>query len=349
MNSGFCLSGYFSKYSSCLELQKFCNFVGQGMKTAKLKAVIGNLSERELRLIIINLYKAIPKRLKDEKSIDSLITHPESFITHRRRKEKEIPDIEELQDETKQFITYAYNQYYFAPNQFVHKRERPKWRFIARRLYKSLISAASVEENLPVAARLLEKLYIMLCYSCRYVLFSAYDSFNSVGISQADFFEGVLNLKYKAEKPEEFVESAIRLMINNGLNRYTLYEDLMDVVLKMLKTPDLKNIAIEKCNQIRRKLQSKPHKISAYQYNKMLANLAIMGFLCYVRLYEYQEGIDYFKKEHKEKDEEIKLYILLRLLKRRELSKYWKQEYELAVKNGIRPRKELQEEYKSKP
>src|SRR5206468_39918 len=86
------------------------------------------------------------------------------------------------------------NDYYCIPNSVVPKRERSQWRFTVLRLFKNINHAATREANVAKAAELLEKLYVMLCYSCRYTLFSAYDSFQSVGVSQEDFFRVVPQL-----------------------------------------------------------------------------------------------------------------------------------------------------------
>ena len=100
-----------------------------------------------------------------------------------------MPDIEALAFETEEFVRNPYSQYYYIPNSVVPKRERPQWRFTALRLFKQINHAVTIEANVARAAALLEKLYVMLCYSCRYILFSGYDSFQSVGIAQEDFFQ----------------------------------------------------------------------------------------------------------------------------------------------------------------
>ncbi len=319
------------------------------MKVEELKGVIKDLTSEELRVIIIEIYKAIPKRLKEEKSIDFIIQHPQVANIKKEGAKANIPNLAEIEFKAEEFIEYAYKQYYFIPNQYVHKKDRPKWRFIAKQLYKSLIAYSSNKEDLPDATKLLEKLYTMLCYSCSYVLFNCYDPFDSIQITQTDFFETVISLKYRAEKIEQFIEGGIYLMINNSLNRNTLYEDLMEIILKFLKTPDLKDMAIAKCDQIRKELQDKPPQKgdNIYHLETKLQNLAIMGFLCHLSLYQPQEAIDYFKRYYKEKDNEITLYVLLRLLKKMGLNTFWKQEYELAIKNGIKPREALRKEYES--
>jgi len=156
------------------------------MRIAEVRTLLEKYSEQQLRLIIAEMYKAIPKAIKEDKDIDGILTNPDELTPSKARKKEQpsVPDIETLQYETEQFIEYAYNQYYFAPNTIIPKGQRPKWRFISKRLYKALLAAAASEEHLPLASDLLTQLYVMLCYSCSYTLFSAYDSFQSVGIER---------------------------------------------------------------------------------------------------------------------------------------------------------------------
>jgi hypothetical protein len=115
-----------------------------------------------------------------------------------------VPDIGALASETERFVSNAYNDYYCIPNSVVPKRERSQWRFTVLRLFKNINHAATREATVAKAAELLEKLYVMLCYSCRYTLFSAYDSFQSVGVSQEDFFRAVVRPKRRHENPLSF-------------------------------------------------------------------------------------------------------------------------------------------------
>jgi len=220
------------------------------MKISEVRNIIEKYPENKLRAIITQLYKAIPKALREENDIDGILKDPNNSIQSRlKTKQGNIPDIELLRAEIDRFIDNAYKQNYFAPNRFVSKRDRPKWRFIVKRLYKDLLAAAN-ENNVHEAAQLLERLYQLLCYSCQYILFSAYDSFQSAGIEQEEFFRRVLALKYQYEDKNTFIENALLSMVKNSLNRYTLREDLMGVILEFIRTPDLKEMTIAKCSEL---------------------------------------------------------------------------------------------------
>ncbi len=58
-------------------------------------------------------------------------------------------------------------------------------------------------------------------------------------------------------------------MNNNTLNRDTLYSDLMEVIFSFLKTTDMKEMTIEKCNELitETKQESATQNKKQYSYN----------------------------------------------------------------------------------
>jgi hypothetical protein len=322
------------------------------MKIAEVKTILEKYSQKQLKVIITQLYKAIPKAVKEANDIDSLLQDPDSFLRSKSiPREKEIPDIDLLHYDTEEFIEDAYHQYYFIPNQFISKRDRPKWRFIVKRLYKDLLAAASDKENLPEAAQLFEKLYQLLCYACSYILFSGDDPFQSVGIQQKEFFHRILTLKFQYEEKYTCIKNALLLLINNSHGSGALSEDLMQVLMEFLKTPDLKELAISGCNELIETVKKEPPpKKTDFRSNdkkkEKLKNLAEMGFLCYAQLYEYEKAIQYFKQYYAENIGETALYVLLRLLFNLRQKDYFLQEYEKALKNGIAPWESLEKTYR---
>ena len=91
-------------------------------------------------------------------------------------------NINELKQEIEIFIDYAYKQYYFAPNNFVHKKERPKWRFKVKAYIKELQEVSIHSAEGKIATTLLQNIYKMLSYACAYYIFNTDNPFRSVGI-----------------------------------------------------------------------------------------------------------------------------------------------------------------------
>jgi hypothetical protein len=101
------------------------------------------------------------RALKEERDIDALVRCPDAQEIKRvKSSKKDDLDFDSVADEASTFIDYALRQYYFAPNMYVPKRERPKWRFIAKRLYRNLVPCAADPENLEEAADLVEELFV---------------------------------------------------------------------------------------------------------------------------------------------------------------------------------------------
>jgi len=317
------------------------------LKINELRQLIEKYPAEELRLIIPELYKAVPKAKIQERNIDDFIKNPRLTRNRSKSTNKEIRDINLIKNEVEQFLEYAYNQYYFAPNRFVHKKDRPKWRFIVKRFYKELSQASGNDEQyLPIASELLEKIYVMLCYSCSYIIFNSFDSFESIRITQEDFYRQVLSLKFQIESKKQFIKNAVELIINNSVNRYTLYSDLMNVFLEFLKTPDLKEMAIETCkimeDEIKRDLKNNDYDYDTTNKYNCLVEIV---FRIYVQLQEVETAIDHFKEKYIERNREIKFYILSHLLLEFELENYFIKEYEIFIKKGIEPRDRLKELY----
>ena len=324
------------------------------MKVAELNKTIGGYRTEQLRRLLVEMYKAMPKRVKEDHGIDDMICSPAS--KRNNRKSEVVPDIGALASETERFVSNAYNDYYCIPNSVVPKRERSQWRFTVLRLFKNINHAATREANVAKAAELLEKLYVMLCYSCRYTLFSAYDSFQSVGVSQEDFFRAVLRHKRRHENPRDFVRNSIELALKHDLNRYTLYDDLLEAIVAFLDTPDLKEIAIATCDEMwsrastdnaypRSASKSYEDRSIEYQRREFLQNLARLGFLCHMALCEYEEAVEYFHKHYVREEPEIALYVLLNMIDRHQQWDLCAKTYEQAIRSKIRPRSELKTRY----
>jgi hypothetical protein len=322
------------------------------MKIAEVRMIIDSYSADQLKTVITELYKAIPKAVKEEEHIDEILKEPDSVNTRKTQaRQEKTPDIDDLENEADLFIENATCQYYLIPNKIVPKHERPKWRFVAKRLYKAILLAAGPEENRAQSARLLEKLYILLCDSCEYTLFNAYDSFQSVGIEQTEFFHKVLFLRSQCSESSSFIRGAILLIINHALNRYTLYDDLIMVFMEFLKTPDLREMTITTCDEIRESIKKEPQSKKQsmhqkdYKKEEKLNNLALTGFYCHAHLFEYEKAVDYFKKYYEAGDAEVLLYILLKHLYYLDQKKLIVEEYNKAINRGIKPRDTLVKVY----
>jgi hypothetical protein len=326
------------------------------MLVSELRALLKKYNEEDLRLLISEMYKAMPKKLREEKEIDALLqdVHLQLRLKRVDRVRNRQIDINDLKPDIEQFIDFAYNQYYFAPNNFIHKKERPKWRFKVKAYIKSLQEVPLEGEEGRTATALLEKLYEMLCYACAYYIFSTEDPFKSVGIEQTTLLDIVIKRKLGHGINKESVKSVLALVINSTADRETLPSFLINVMMENLQYPDSKEIAIEQGMALKAELERKkanPSKESCfsshsdYEREEKINNLVETVFRLYIELCEYEKGIKYFKNNNIKRNSEVSLFILLELLFEYDLKEYWLNEYDEAVEKGVKPRESLQRTY----
>lgn len=316
------------------------------LKIDEVRKLIKAYNRPELESVAETLYKMLTKAQKLDNNVTELLQNPDKkLVDNKVKKGEQLRPFAEVKNETLWLIDNAYAQNFFAPNRFVSKKDRPKWRFIAKKLYKELIAYSKDTPDKNEAAELLEKLYVMLCYSCNYILFSAYDSFESVGVAQTDFFEETLKAINRTSEKDVMIDKAIDLIVNNALNRYTLYEYLMDILIGQLETVDMKYLLINKCKSKRKSYSLKKpdsKNISElYNYKTLLNNLTTLIFKTHAVLYETANGIADYMTHFTDREPEVKLYILIDLLFRYNEKDLIVQQLEDAIKNNIKMRKSL--------
>jgi hypothetical protein len=317
------------------------------MKIQQVRTLLANQSDDTLRQLISEIYKRLPKKLIEEKQIDFLLENLPDSLSPKNRvtKQKELPDIEEVRWETEEFIQNAREQNYFAPNQVIHKKDRPKWRFVVKRLYKSLLDLSQNPENLQETSRLLSDLYKVMCEACRFYLFNTQDPFASVGIEQEEFYQNVVAVIAQTGTPEQWIKESLLLTLEPAV---TLDRYLMMVLIERLGSAPLKEIAIKICTQLRKLITMPPIRREEREYYLQERNNALteLIFLLNFILGEKETAIADFKSNYRNRDSEIGLYVLLRLLFGYEEKDLWLREYEFALKQKIQPRRSLVDAYK---
>jgi len=294
------------------------------MKVAELRKVLAKHKKEDLIRIAVEFYKAVPKAKKEDYGLDEIATNPQTQAT-RKSSSKKI-SLPEIQSDLADFIVNVRSQNYLLPNHSVPKKERSKWRFKVKRWYKELTDPKRHDADPALQTKLLSDLYEVLCESCAYQYFTAYDTFQSAGIEQITFYTSLIHFQKNTLDPAEFISKSILAIVNNPLNRYTLYSELMLIFIESLQIPDLKYKAIETAGRFRSEMKfdikqyehSDPYSYTRipgwYEREKRYNNLVELCVHLYFWLYEFDNGINYFQKYFAKKDSEIKLYILIRIL-----------------------------------
>ncbi len=322
------------------------------MLIPELKELLKKYKKEELSLIIAEMYKAMPKKLREEKGIDNVLN---DFSTHKSKikpaqlVESDI-DVEALKREIEIFVEHAYKQYYFAPNKFVHKSERENWKVTIKSYLKDLQKVPVDSDMNFLATELLFKLYAMLSYACSYYIFKTESPFRAVGIKQVTMLETLIARRLRSGVTPNNIKSVISLVIDHGGDRVTSHETLIWTLIQLLKTPDLKMVTAEQCDMMKAEIRAsipasskgaRSIDTTSFKREEKIRHLVMVVFLIKMELGEYGEAIQYFSKNYVYSNAEVSLYILLELLWQFKAKDYWLQQYDLAVKKGITPRKEL--------
>ncbi len=322
------------------------------MKVAELREKISKLEKQEIIKLAVAFYKIIPKAKKEDYDIDNLINNPQkSKINSKKADEIKLSEIE---IEINSFIDRARGMCYISANRVVPKKERAKWRFRVKNWHKELIKKERIDGNLILQAKLLRKLYELLCESFRYQYFTAYDTFESAGIDQSVFFSDIIDLYQAGTGKLNAVEIGIHLIVDNELNRYTLRSDLMEILIEKNNIPDLKYKGIEYAKKLIKEKGYQPDRVmqsyygsdvfEKYRDKEYHNNLTEMVVRFYLSFHDSKEGINFFHENYFEDSgpEDIKLYILIRILMSYKLKDEIYEKLEKAPARGIILREGLQ-------
>lgn len=300
------------------------------MLVSELKKELEKYSSKEKDKIIVELYKRIPKKVKEDYEIDNMIINLKENI--QTKLQKETMSFEQLEAEINYFLTCARNGLYASPNRVISKPERSKWRFKVKKYYKELTNIDPNTENGKKATDLLRQIYLILSIGSNYLTFSNWETFQAVQISQPEFFETVANRKLMIEVSKQSLEYCVDLL-DVVKSPYILFEDLIFAFLNCLKTSDMKYVAVllieEKIKYYKEKLvEIKKAKKDTYDTTEKINDFTLAGVYIYFSLNEIEAGIKFFHKYHSHFDKEVNEYILLEIIEFFGLDEEWIKEYE---------------------
>lgn len=307
------------------------------MKVKEIRQELSKHDRNTLEDIIIELYKRVPKAKKEEFNIDNFIINPIKEV-----KKEVIPvSFNELQEEIKYFLDCVDNEYYSSPNKVISKDERSKWRFKVKKYIKEL---NKIDINNPYykdATFFLIELFKRLSKGTNYLLFSNWETFRAVGISQDSFYDLIVKRILINDYTKEDVIKCINLLEvekDPYDSSHYMFEKFTSNINK--DKEEVINLLKDKVNTLNKEI--KTSKGSTYDKEEMVEGFIISIMDLYVSLNEIDTGIKYFKENYKYYNEEVKMYILLETLEKYELYSYWIKEYE---ENKVDYRRSLVEKY----
>lgn len=312
------------------------------MLVNELKKEIEKYDKNELKKIIVELYKRIPKNKKEDYSIDEFI---KDIKINNKSTKKEVL-FENLQKEIIYFLQLVDNDYYATPNKIVSKKERSAWRFKVKRYYKELNNILPNSENGNSATILLIEIFRRLSIGSNRLLFINWETFRALGVSQAEYYDTIMKRILYNGYTKENLEKCIDLL-DVLKDPYDLSCCMFWIFMSNLKTINNKEISLEllkdKVSTMKLHLNETKNSHEEYAITDNINNYIECILEIYLTINEYECGIAYFHKNYIEDDKEIKEYVLLGKLEELNLTKEWIKEYE--SNNNIKFRNSINEKY----
>ena len=279
------------------------------MLVKDLRKTLEKYDKKEMTDIVVELYKRLPKKVKEDYDIDKFIED----INNKTKKEEKKVSFNDLCSEMRYFLDCAKAGFYSSPNKVVPKKERSNWRFKAKRYYKELTKTIPTTDIGVKSTKLLIELYELVSRGTNTLVFTNWDTFRALGVSQTEYFDMLL-----------------KRVLSTGESKLTAINLLDETVIK-----------------VKEKIKSLGKK---YNYHDMYYleeenNLYVETVTrLYFSSFEVDKGIKYYQKNYIHYNSEVKEYILLEILRELELYEDWITEYERATKI-IKLREELTKYY----
>ena len=158
------------------------------MLVKDLRKTLEKYDKKEMTDIIVELYKRLPKKVKEDYDIDKFIED----VNNKTKKEEKNVSFEDLCSEVRYFLDCAKAGYYSSPNKVVPKKERSNWRFKAKRYYKELTKTIPTTDIGVKSTKLLIELYELVSRGTYTLVFTNWDTFRALGVSQTEYFDMIL-------------------------------------------------------------------------------------------------------------------------------------------------------------
>lgn len=301
------------------------------MKISELRPIIKDYDKSKLERIIIELYKRVPKNIKEDYDIDNYIKNINNEDKIKSNKKEDI-DLKQLKDEIIYFLTCVDNGFYHIPNKVISKKERSKWRFKVKKFYKSLTSIDPTYIDGDNATFLLIEIFEKLSEGTAYLLFSNWEPFKAIGVSQADYFIEILDrtFKNKVTSTEYKILTIINLLNVDTESEY--YENLYTIYSNYINDKDEINLSIkfsiDKIEELKEKYKTIENDNKKYYLSRDINDYCRLITNLYIKLNQVEKGIDFYYKNVIDMRELSKVYNILDILKYYKLYDEWIKEYE---------------------
>lgn len=303
------------------------------MKISELKPIIKNYDKSKLESIVVELYKRVPKNIKEDYNIDNYIININNESKSKTKKTEEF-DLDNLKDEILYFLSCVDNGFYHIPNRVIPKKERSSWRFKVKKYYKYLTSVDPTFIDGDIATLLLIEIFKRLSEGTTYLLFSNWEPFNAIGISQDEYFREIFNrvFKNKVLNKEDRIKTIVDLL-NVESNLYH-EEDLYSIYSELITDEEDINISIRIIQNKIVELKEAYKNIKSNSFDtKYYLGLNINYYIelvtsLYIKLNQIETGINFYYKNVIDLEKTRAIINILHILEKYKLYNRWIEEYE---------------------
>lgn len=318
------------------------------MKIQEFRDLLKEADRERLEKAFAECYKQFPKAKKEE--IDLLVQDILSGGDVKKSRGTGTVKFENLEGQIALFVENAYAQNYFAPNRFVPKNQRSKWRFLVMNFIKELDKIPPENPYFERAVQCLWDLYDVLCEGCNIYLFSTDDPFASVRWGQPELYHLLVKKTFQLGYSRENVREAISRSSGGGLSRTSLYIMNQMALLSELKTSDVKYMAMEEAKKLiegeeKPSARESYYSSDPYFQTEKRNNLCGLVLLISISLAETEKGIKYYFSKCRERDKEIVLFCALDCAEWMDDERAWIDIYRFGLTKRIKPRESLRERY----
>ncbi len=218
------------------------------MKVGELREIIEKYDSDRLKKTLVEVYKKIPKNVKEDKAIDDIIRY--AYTVSNKKRSKKI-DPERVIAEANYFMELARNGLYFKPNRIVSKSDRGKWRTRAKYLINSLRDIPDSSEYYGKAGECFINMFKLFCDAQGSYYFVSVKPFEAMKISKGDMFEESLSRIFHEGYSEKSVERALDLLLYS-IEEYSFSRiSLLNIFLFRFKIQDTMELLLNELKKHR--------------------------------------------------------------------------------------------------
>lgn len=315
------------------------------MTAAELKKALERYTKADLVSLATEIYRVLPKKERDAYSIDGMIADFPGYLVRKKagKTEPAPMPIATLEPQVLQFLDYAHKQYYFAPNRYVRKQDRPLWRNIAGGYIKELQRYPADTPEGETATGLLEKLYRTLGYASRYYLFPTESPFRAVSIKQTALLDVIIARRLERDNSPESIRACLKMMVETPTDKNTWFHSVSNIMTARLKTAPMRErartetIALLEAYHVQRvTLPAKTSMYSdkVYQLEEQITDLLEFLFPLMSALGEAEQAVTLYRRLMKRPGGETPVRTLLLRLQDCDEPALWAREYDKELAKG---------------